>query len=93
MRRGHSKESFKLRLLAVVLALILIWYSLNPSPNRVSGHKPEVNPPDEQRCDVEPQLHKAEVVRAVERLDRESAVWSAAAEEAEDWEWPEYIDG
>jgi hypothetical protein len=52
--RGQTKLSFKLRLLALVLALILTWYSLNPSLKPTNGIIRDVQAPDEQKRNVEP---------------------------------------
>ena len=79
MRREQTTQTFKLQLLACVLALALLWYSLNPAPATLSNRKRKEEPPDEKKRHVEPQSRPA--------------VLFVADEDEDDFEWPEYIDG
>jgi hypothetical protein len=49
MRREQTKQTLKLRLLALVLALSLVWYSLNPAPRPVTRKKLKEELPDEKK--------------------------------------------
>jgi hypothetical protein len=93
MSRVQTKQTLKLRLLALVLTLALIWYSLNPVPRPSVCHKRDNELPDEKK-------RNAELYRMPETL---SVMFKPAGEAAEsmpsldededDLEWPEFIDG
>ncbi len=92
MRRVHTKQTLKLRLLAFVLALALIWYSLNPAPRTVIRKKQEEEPPDEKRQNLEPQAVPATLPVTFKRLGESAETTPAFDEDEDDFEWPEFID-
>jgi hypothetical protein len=94
MRRERGKQTFKLRLLAFVLVLLLVWYSLNPAPRPVARRKKEPEPPDEKKRTVEPRGVPATLPSAF------GPAWEpmrpsppADEDDEDDFEWPEFIDG
>lgn len=90
MRREQNKQTLKLRLLALVLALALVWYSLNPAPRPISLQKRKVEPPDEQKRNAEPQSMPATLPAAFQpSVENAKALLS----DEDDFEWPEFIDG
>lgn len=95
MREQRTRRTIKLRLFALVLALALTWYSLNPPLRSVRKSTPEVEPPDEKRREVQPRKSATRFL-----LGDYGARWSEAlefapsqAEDPDDFEWPEFIDG
>ena len=94
MRRGRAKQTLKLRLLALVLALALSWYSVNPAPRLPERGKREGDEPDAKKREAEPQRLAAlwpppmPGRRVAELKDSSSPI-----EDDDDFEWPEYIDG
>lgn len=93
MRNERTKESFKLHMLALVLALALLWYSINPAPGPVSRIKSEGELPDEKRRELEPQLQRdAAVPQTFEGAEIGTKAPFAFDEDEDDFEWPEFID-
>lgn len=93
MRRELTKQTMKLRLLALVLALALIWYSLNPAPATVIRRKREDEPPDEKKRNVEA-LNMPATLPAAFRLSALMVeVLPSSDQEMDDFEWPEFING
>lgn len=93
MRRERTKQTLKLRLLAFVLALALIWYSLNPVPRTTISLKSEEKSPDEKKRNVEPRSMPATLPLAFRPLREIAEPSQPANEDEDDFEWPEYIDG
>ena len=93
MRREQTKQTLKLRLLAFVLALALIWYSLNPAPRPVIRKKREAEPPDEKKRNVEPQGMPATLPMAFRLMGAEVELLPSCDKDEDDFEWPEFIDG
>lgn len=94
MRNERTKQTLKLRLLALVLVLALVWYSLNPAPRSVSLRKLEDEPADEKQRIAEPQNMAAATLTAVFKPTREATeALSSSDEGVDDFDWPEYIDG
>lgn len=91
LMRIQTKHTFKLRLLTFVLALALLWNSLNPAPRNVIRRKREEELPDEKKRNLEPQSIPASL-RVAFRLMGETAKISPGFDE-DDFEWPEFIDG
>lgn len=94
MRRERNRQTFKLHMLALVLALALLWYSINPAPSPITRYKPKAEPPDEKRRELEPQLQRADVSHTSSenfRMGRKGTT-SPADEDEDDFEWPEFID-
>jgi hypothetical protein len=93
MKSERTKQTFKLRVLAFVLALALLWYSLNPAPAPLVRRKRDDELPDEKKRHVEPRSMQATLPLAI-------TPWREAAKPApspnideDDFEWPEFIDG
>jgi hypothetical protein len=84
----------KLRLLALVLALALTWYALNPAPGPVrhNSRRPD-DEPDELRREEKSRLGGA--VSADAGLGRTSLRQNPAApsvaDEVAELDWPEYL--
>jgi hypothetical protein len=95
MGRELRNKSLKLRLLAFVLALALIWYSLNPVPYRVNKEKPDAEPPEAKRREARPQLSGPSrfLYAQGRRLEDATTVAASRVEDVDDFVWPEYIDG
>jgi hypothetical protein len=91
MKRERSKRTFKLRLLAFALALLLVWYSLNPAPRPVTRRKQEAEPPDGKKRTVEPRSVPATLPAAFR--PRGVPALPLSPEDEDDFEWPEFIDG
>jgi hypothetical protein len=93
MRRVQIKQTFKLRLLALVLALALIWYSLNPAPEPVIRKKREAEPPDEKKRNVELRSMPVTLLFVFRPTGEVVEHFPLSDEDEDDFEWPEYIDG
>jgi hypothetical protein len=91
MNREITKQTFKLRLLALVLALAIVWYSLNPAPRPIIRQKREPAPPDEKPRSVEPQIMPAPLPVVLKPAGE--AAESLPFSDEDDFEWPEFIDG
>lgn len=93
MKRERTKQTLRLRLLAFVLALALVWYSLNPVPSPISHKKLEAEPPDDRKRNVEPHGMPATLLLAFRPLRELAAPLPSPDEDEDDFEWPEFIDG
>ena len=94
MSRERTKQTFKLHLLAFVLAVSLAWYSLNPAPAPAVRLRRDDELPDEKKRKVEPQIERAASLATAFGLQGEETATSRSADEDEgDFEWPEFIDG
>jgi hypothetical protein len=91
MSREQTKQTLKLQLLALVLALALVWYSLNPAPRPFTRIKREDELPDEKKREAEPQRMPVALPLVLRQWD-EIAQASASSDD-EDFEWPEFISG
>jgi hypothetical protein len=91
MNRVQTKQTLRLRLLAFVLALALIWYSLNPVPGPLVRRKQEDVPPDEKKRQLEPHTLAATLSAAL-RSDSAMTEHLQLSDE-DDFDWPEFIDG
>jgi hypothetical protein len=93
MRSELTKQTFKLRLLAFVLALALLWYSLNPAPRPIARIKREDDVPDEQKREAEPQLQRAAILAAViGTLEADLGDRLLPNQDEDDFDWPDLID-
>jgi uncharacterized protein YydD (DUF2326 family) len=61
MSRERTKQTFKLQLLAFVLAIALLWSSLDPAPRPLVRITREEEPPEEKKREAEPQLQRATI--------------------------------
>ena len=93
MRRAQTKQTFKLRLLAFMLALALLWYSLNPAPRPITRIKREDELPDKKNRNVEPQSMPATLPVAFRSIVEIAEPLPSLDEGEDDFEWPEFIDG
>ena len=93
MTRERTKQTLKLRLLALVLALALVWYSFNPTPRLVIRKKREAEPPDEKKRNVEPRSVPATSPIAFRLTGEAIEPLSTPDKDEDDFEWPEFIDG
>ncbi|HEX8140018.1 MAG TPA: hypothetical protein VF544_20825 [Pyrinomonadaceae bacterium] len=95
MRRERVKQSFKLRLLALVLALALLWYSLNPAPGRVERVERDDEVPDGKKREAEPSLLGGAAFPGLLTMpgQRPSDEVVLKWDEDDDFDWPEFIDG
>ncbi len=91
MSRVHTKQTFKLRLLAFVLALAILWYSLNPAPRPVLRKKREAEPPDEKKRTIEPRSMSATL--PIVFKPKEKMAEPFRLPDDDEFEWPEFIDG
>ncbi len=89
MRERQAKELIKLRLLALVLALALTWYSLNPAPGSMPRAERDDGQPDEKRHEKRSRASAGYDLGGAFVL--KSAV-DPAGDDVEDLEWPEVID-
>lgn len=95
MIRVQTKQTIKLHLLALVLALALVWYSLNPVPGPSSRINRDDELPDEKKREAEPNLQRAASLPLVFRTLGAGlgAKPSPNQEDDDDFDWPEFIDG
>jgi hypothetical protein len=93
MRREQTKQTFKLRLLAFVLALALVWYSLNPAPRIVISRNREELPPDKKKRNAEPRSMSATLPLAFRPIVEIVEPLPSLDADVDDFEWPEFIDG
>lgn len=94
MRRKQTKQTFKLQLLALVLTLALLWYSINPAPSPVKRYMSDDEPPDQKRRELEPQLQRADArSTAFKTFEIAGRGTHASNDNEDDFEWPEFIDG
>lgn len=94
MRRDRINQSFKLQLLAFVLALVLLWYSLNPAPGPIARIKREDDVPDEKKRQAEPQLRGAALWPFMFRTPGAGFADKPSPDQDEDdFDWPDLING
>ena len=93
MRRAQTKQTLKLRLLALVLSLALIWYSLNPMPTPIIHRKRDDELPDEKKRNLESHNMPRALSLAFEPIRGMAEPLTAPDQEEDDFEWPDFIDG
>ena len=93
MRRKQNTQIFKLRLLAVVLALAILWYTLNPAPRPVLRKKREAETPDEKKRTIEPRSMPATLPVVLKPTGEMAEPFPLPDEDEDEFEWPEFIDG
>ncbi len=93
MRKERIEQTFKLRLLAFVLALALLCYCLNPAPRPIARITSEDEVPDEKKREAEPQLQRAAALPiAFVTLGACSADNPLPNQDEDDFDWPDLID-
>jgi hypothetical protein len=93
MSRAQTKQTLKLRLLAFVLALALVWYSLNPVPTPITRRKRDDELPDETKRNLKPQSMPVILPVALRPTGEMAESVPSLDEDEDDFEWPEFIDG
>lgn len=96
MSNGQRIQEIRLRLLALILALALTWYVMNPAPGPVRRVKRGKGQPDEKRREAKSRLGislemlpaEADVVNSADSLSS-----SEAERDIDDLDWPEVIGG
>ncbi len=85
-RRANAptREELRRQLLALVLALVLVWYTFVVPANAVAGSRPGATPDDEG---LDGEVRGAGGTGRGGKIKREEAASGAA----DDLDWPEYI--
>lgn len=94
MKKMRTEQTFKLRLLAFVLALALLWYSLNPAPRPITRTKREDEVPDEKKREAELLLPGVTLLPVM--LGTHKARLGdkpLPMQDEDDFDWPDLIDG
>lgn len=93
MWEERFRRAFRLRLLALVLAIVLTWYALNPAPGTVRSDRRETEPPDENRCEAKTAFRASRQPEWMKAGVRSTSLKPPSrAEELDELEWPEIID-
>lgn len=102
MRNRRKKQSFRIYLLALILALALTWYSLNPAPGAAAAPgRRKLNQEEEggQKREVEPEFGRQPPAPGPLGLQTRKAPFilppsvEGPDDDDDDFDWPEYIDG
>jgi hypothetical protein len=94
VRKKETGQTLRLQLLALVLALLLVWYTVNPAPGPVIRQMLQDDAPDEKKREAEPQLQRGAILTGIiGRVGAEFEDLSSPVEDVDDFEWPEFIDG
>jgi hypothetical protein len=93
MRIAQTKQSFKIRLLALVLVLALVWYSLNPLPTPIIRRKRDDELPDEKKRHLDPHSMPSSLPFAFGSTGKIAASSLSSDENEDDFVWPDFIDG
>ena len=95
MRSEMTNRRFRLRLLALILALLLLWYSINPAPYTVVRDKRKETEPDAKKRQAAPVINHIPHSLLFHRphVQESSDVLISIDAETDDFDWPEYIDG
>jgi hypothetical protein len=96
MRERQTGEMIKLHMLALVLALVLTWYALNPAPGSLQRLEREEETPEEKRRENKSSASisyksMSHELRGSDDVMRKSMV-KRGTEDIDDLEWPEVID-
>ncbi|HVF55173.1 MAG TPA: hypothetical protein VM934_03430 [Pyrinomonadaceae bacterium] len=95
MREERFKQTIRVQLLSLVLALALTWYAMNPAPGPVRRARRDEEIPDEERRMTKPPaafIHKLELMEADAVKSAVASHCSETEVNIEDLEWPEVID-
>lgn len=98
VRKVKREQSFKLGLLAIILSLVLFWYSLNPASQTTTRRESKDNQPDAKKRRSEPPVKREPPSLQFHRLNRltrqaTSGAMPSSDKEPDDLDWPEFIDG
>ena len=95
MRTEEIKQVLRLRLLALVLALALTWYAVNPAPSpvRPGGRRDEGRPEGERR-EATPRVDGGAASGVAGKVRSGARPESTGHEDlsADELDWPECID-
>ena len=95
MKEGQDGQTLRVRLLALALALALIWYAMNPAPGPVRQVQRDEGQPDEQRREARRPARVSDGLELIAASVLGSAtdpLSSSAEISIDDLEWPEVID-
>jgi hypothetical protein len=94
MREETFRQAFRLRMLALVLALALTWYAINPAPGSPTPLRRDEGRPDEKRREARslPGVNCDPVWTQANASESPSDPTLCAVENPDDLEWPEVID-
>jgi hypothetical protein len=94
MRDVQTIEAIRMRLLALVLALALTWYLMNPAPGSVRRVRRGEARPDEKRREARPPSALLNELKATDAVVDESARDCPSYTDAgvEHLDWPDVID-
>jgi hypothetical protein len=95
MGSERTEQTLKLRLLAVVLALALLWYSLNPAPKPITRIKGEDEVPDEKKRQAKPRLQGAVIFPVMFGTPGAGIADKPLPnqdQDEDDFDWPDLID-
>ena len=93
MRQERIEQTIKLQLLAFVLALAILWYSLNPAPASIARIKREDEVPEEKKREAEPRIQGTALwplMLATPQADLADKPFSDQDED--NFDWPDLID-
>jgi hypothetical protein len=95
MRHERTTQGFRIHLLALILALALLWYSINPAPYTITRDERKEPEPDAKKRQLEPAINRTPPALLFHQLHRRepSDAFHQPDEETDDFEWPEFIDG
>jgi hypothetical protein len=93
VKRERVNRSFRLRLLALVLACLLLWYSINPAPYRSVRRRQVDDEADAKRREAQPSANRRGLSLNPYSLHTLDLPEPSVEEEEDDFEWPEFIDG
>jgi hypothetical protein len=94
MREETFRRAIRLRMLALVLALALTWYAINPAPGSPTPIRRDEGQPDEKRREARSLsgVNFDPVWTRTDASESPSDPFSSAFENLDDLEWPEVID-
>jgi len=91
MTKERFRQVINLQLLALVLALALTWYAMNPTARSQCPAKRSEEHPDEKRREEKSPMRIGYNLDVIEAFAMKQAVDPAAVKDIEDLEWPEVI--
>jgi hypothetical protein len=91
MREDRLRQEIRLRLLALMLALALTWYAINPAPGPARRVNKNEAPPDQKRHEVKPVVKNIGAWSATAPVMMRPTVHPVAGN-IDDLEWPEIIE-